>query len=180
MHAVFGPGAVGAIRLPRRGPALLLSDSVPLGRGSTSVLGPHVMPLLLPYTLLYALAWAVKRFLSPSYPRLSSPVTPLPLVSTPEVSSPLGQSVHSGGVNALRRLDCPSHSWAVPPGVFHHSVGIVASSVFPHSEVLARHSVGLAALLSASHSIGLACWVLPLAGNHLPSLGSCPMAASHS
>ena len=91
-----------------------------------------------------------------------------------------GQCFHSGGVNALRRLDPPSQSLAVPPGVFRHSAGLAASSVSPHSGGLGRHSVGLADLPSASHSIGLACRVFLLAGNPLPCRGSCPMAASRS
>ena len=73
-------------------------------------------------------------FLSSSCPLPSSPIIPSPLVGTPEVLSPPGQLFHSGGVNALRQLDSPSHSLMVPSGVFCHSGGLAAPSLPPTSE----------------------------------------------
>ena len=74
---------------------------------------------------------------------------------------PLRQLFHSGGVDALRQLDSPSHSLAPPPRVF-------------------RHSGGLMPPLSVSHSRGLAVRVFLPAGNPHPFPSSRPMAASRT
>ena len=46
---------------------------------------------------------------------------------------PLGQLFHSRGVNYPWRLDSPSHSLAIPPGVFRHSGGLWALLSYPYS-----------------------------------------------
>ena len=140
-----------------RGPALSSSADVSLyRRGGSAVLGPRAMPSFLPSATLSLLAWVVGGGSIPS---------PAPSVLTRHSVSlgghsggfiSPGQCVHSRGVDDLRRLESPSHSLGVPPGVFCYSGGLAASSVAPHFGGLARHSVCLALPPFASHFRGFA------------------------
>ena len=163
-----------------RGPALSLSAAVLLGRGSAAVLGPRALPSLLLSALMSVLARVVGGFPSPPRPNPNPPRCSVALGVHFSNFVPPGQCVHSRGVDSLRRLDSPSHSLAVPPGVFRHYVGLTASSVSPHSEGIDCHSVDLAALPSTSHSIEIALRVFLPVDDPLPRRGSHPMAAYRS
>ena len=63
-----------------------------------------------------------------SVPSLPPPVLPWHFFSLgwhPKGFVPPRELFHSGGVNALWRLDSSSHSLAIPPGVFRHSGGLL-------------------------------------------------------
>ena len=99
-----------------------------------------------------------------SFPYLPLSVLPrhyFSLGGHPRGFVPLGQLLHSVGVNSLWRLDSPSPSLAVPPRVF-------------------CHSGGLAAPLPAPHSLGNFGRVFLPTGNPFPYPRYRPMAASHS
>ena len=51
---------------------------------------------------------------------------------------PFGELFHSGSVGAPRQLDSPSHSLAVPPGVFCHYRGLGAPLFVSHSILVDR------------------------------------------
>ena len=71
-----------------------------------------------------------------SVPSLPPPVLPRHYLSLGGHSGgfvPPGQLVYSRGVNALRQLDPPSHSLAVLPVVFRHSVGLMPTLLALHS-----------------------------------------------
>ena len=155
----FGTGVVGAVGLPRQGP-----QAVVVCRRAARVWCRR-RPQPARHAVISAVGPAVRDRSGGGWGSIPSPppsVLPHIYIALSVHSGgfvPLGQCVHSRGVNALQRLDSPSHSLAVPPGVFRHSVGLAASSVSPHSGGIARHSVGLVSLPSASHSIGIACRV---------------------
>ena len=162
LHAVFGPGAVGTVRMPVQGPlAVSVRRRAPLWDRRCRKPRPA-------RHYLVAAAGSARLGCSggggvsiPSPPLYVLPWESFSLSEHPGCFSPKGKLFHYGGVNYLRRLDYPYHSLAVPPGGFFHSGGLVDP-------------------LSVSHSIGLSGRIFPPARVPHPFPSSCPMADSRS
>ena len=115
VHAIFGPGAVGAVGLLRQGP----HSTVVCHRAA------RVWWRRRPWIACHAAVAAVgPAVLARSGGGgFSVPSLPLSFLSRHSIARgvhsggfiPPGQCFHSVGVDALRRLDSPSHSLAVPP-----------------------------------------------------------------
>ena len=117
-----------------RFPAPYLSTVLPrCGCIASTVPGPPVLSSYLPPDLCASVAWVAGGVSVPSPPPYVFPRHSLTLGGHSGGFVPLGKLCHSGGVNALLRLDSPVHYQAVPPWVLCHSGGLAASLLFPHS-----------------------------------------------